>query len=231
MRILVRGQWLEGYLDEWRSESDYRIRVNRFVNLERLDDVYFVRQRSPQMLLNYLRELGPVDVVRKVLSRSKERRRNDRFVSVGCGTVIEAPREGKYRLDQHVVFVAPCHPACVERVVLPESLLGEATEREHLVPPDHIRYLPFDTLSPADDRWWSDVRGWSSSAGIDLAASLTNVLHSAARRTVEAVNWTSANDCPHWLRRRSGNAPRGHLRGGRRVSDVRSCLGWGITRR
>ncbi len=65
MRILSKSEWLDGFLDEWRSENDYRIQVKKLVNLEQLDEVYFVRRLSPRMLLNYLRELGPLDVARR----------------------------------------------------------------------------------------------------------------------------------------------------------------------
>lgn len=192
MRILSKNEWQDGFLDYWRSEDDYRIQVKRLVNLEQLEDVYFVRRRSPRMVLNYVRELGIIEVARKVISRSKERRRNEKFISAGLGRVVESPATGRYALGQDVVFVAPCHPACVERLVLPEVLLGESAWLEDTDDTDHVQYIPLKSDQAASDCWWNSIQGWTEDCGGELPAELVTSLLTSARQALAHLDWRSA---------------------------------------
>ncbi len=197
MRIHSAGEWLDGFLDYWCPEQDYRIQVTRLVNLEQLEHVYFVRRRDSRMLFNYLRELGPTEVLRKVRSRSKERRRNEKYISTGYGTVIESPRTGKYSIGQEVIFVAPCHPACAERLVLPEALLAPSTgSKSPTNSNDCVSYLPVRTELTTSDRWWYPIRGWDRLSGVVLSAETVAPVLAAARQTLGEIDWNSAESLP-----------------------------------
>lgn len=123
MRVLVGGRWRAGFLDYARGAEEYRIEVEALQNLEGLEDLYFVRPRRPGFVLNYLREIGPRAVARKVRSRLGERYRNEKFLSWGLGRLLEAPNAAGLQIGRSVAFLAPAHPACVERVVLPRDLI------------------------------------------------------------------------------------------------------------
>ena len=53
--------------------------------------------------------------------------RNVRFFSVGLGRVAEGST-GLWSEGTAVAFVAPAHPRCVERIVLPSSLIRAVEE-------------------------------------------------------------------------------------------------------
>lgn len=123
MRIAAAGRLADGFLDYHRGRDEYRVQVSAILNLRRLGGVAFIRQPSARLLLNYLRELGPVGVARKVRSRLAEAGRNDKWLSCGLGTIVEAPDGGRFRPGEQVVFIAPAHPPFAERLCLPEALL------------------------------------------------------------------------------------------------------------
>ena len=126
MRILTGGVWRDGFLDYHRYLT-YRVAVRRCVPALRVDDLFFVRRRSLRMLINYCAEIGPAEVAKKIRSRSAERARNEKFVLVGQGIVVEAPAAvDRLHVGTPVTFVAPCHPACAERIVLPAALRARA---------------------------------------------------------------------------------------------------------
>jgi predicted dehydrogenase len=204
MKILFQNDWRDGFLDPWRAPEHYRIRVTALANLERLGDLYFVPKRSARMLLNYLRELGPLDVMRKVLSRSKERRRNEKFLSIGLGVVLEAPASGNHAVGSRVLFIAPCHPACQERLVLPESLLAEALQQDKpgaagSSPAAGIAYLDAQQSAEAAARrpgWWKTLQGWNEFSGRSLADLPCEELMRAASDTLMSLPWSNARTLP-----------------------------------
>src|SRR5687768_15914548 len=117
MRILFEGKWLDGFLDYHREPGEYRLGVLVWVTLHQLNGMYFVRPRSLRLVANYVREIGLREVWRKVVSRSGERVRNDKYLAVGIGRVLEGPAGG-LPAGTPVAFVAPAHPACAERIVV-----------------------------------------------------------------------------------------------------------------
>lgn len=106
-------QWEDGYLDYHRNEGELRIQVRFWCPIRTLRDVYVEQPRSLRRVFNYVREVGVISVIRKIRSRMAERVRNARVLAIGAGTIVEGDGVGSA-----VVFVAPCHPRCVERVVL-----------------------------------------------------------------------------------------------------------------
>ena len=186
MRVLVEDSWQDGFHDYWRFPTEYRIAALAWANIERLADLYFVRSPSVRMVLNYVREVGPVDVLRKIRSRRQERARNEKYVSCGIGIVLEGPNRPDGGIDPGtpVGFVAPLHPACAERICLPPELLvelpigerkgtslpsGPSIPTEIHVPADgfpaEILYLP---LPPSPLNGVGKLRGWSPYSGVSL---------------------------------------------------------------
>ncbi|ABD10666.1 putative dehydrogenase [Frankia casuarinae] len=126
MNILIGNRWLAGFLDETPLPGHCRIRPDIWVTLFPVDGQFFVRAGSSRALAAYTREFGIRAVARKTASRLRERDRNQRYFGMGLGTLIEAvpPVSGAASpTGTTVAFVAPCHPACMERVVLHQDLV------------------------------------------------------------------------------------------------------------
>jgi predicted dehydrogenase len=117
VRILVDDLWEDRFLDYWCGPGEVRLQVRVWWNVAELNDLYFEYppRKSLRKLWDYGREVGPVDLARKVVSRLSETERNRKFVAIGIGELVDQPETLR-------AFVAPCHPACCERVVVPEAL-------------------------------------------------------------------------------------------------------------
>ncbi|MBK9519326.1 MAG: Gfo/Idh/MocA family oxidoreductase [Anaeromyxobacter sp.] len=161
MRILG-DDWQDGFLDEAMRPGHCRVQVSTWHTVAPLTDLYFVRPRSFRLLFNYWREVGARNVVRKVVSRTKERLRNQKFVAVGTGQVLEAAGLGTPPAGSWVAFVAPAHPAGMERVVLHADLV-RLVER----PPAAAPTAPAcgTTTFPGAVELAQVVGGWTSDAG------------------------------------------------------------------
>ena len=197
MRALLGEDWTEGLADGHRRSHEYRIQVEGLLNLAPVEGLYPARGRGRdlRMAWNYLREIGPRATARKVLSRTRERFRNAKFVSCGFGRVLEAPLGGAYREGERVVFLVPAGGACTERVVLPEALLLDA-EDETLptVAPRRLAYHAApETPGPA---WWQSIEGWHVESGRELSPAGTAVLVKEAREAVRNADWTRAIHFP-----------------------------------
>jgi predicted dehydrogenase len=192
MRILVGGKWTDGFPDFHRAPAECRVQVVAWKNLEPLDELYFAHPRSLRLIWNYVREVGALGVMRKVRSRLGERSRNEKYISLGLGRIVEASVSGRHRAGQAVVFVAPSHPPCVERIVLPEDLLDTFDEAAltALSPEAAILHLPAD---PAPgERWWAGLDGWSPYSGVPLSASLARDTLARAAETLAREEWSRA---------------------------------------
>ena len=130
MYALSMHRWSDRRLDEHRSPAEVRVAVRAWANLRRLDDLYFVRPRSLRLLWNYTREIGPAATLAKVVSRRRERARNEKYAAVGYGVVVEPGDASGLDAGQPVAFLAPSHPACAERVVLPAGLVAAVDAAE-----------------------------------------------------------------------------------------------------
>ncbi len=128
MRILTASGWTDGFLDEHRQPGQVRIRVIAHQPGPRLTSLYFEQPRDPLRVWNYLREVGPVAVARKVASRMGESDRNDKHVGIGVGCIVEADPGSQLPSGAVVIFLATAHPRGQERIVLDEGLVATATE-------------------------------------------------------------------------------------------------------
>ncbi len=154
------------------------------MNAAVVDDLYFVRPADWRLLWNYLRTVGVTATVRKTISRHRERLRNQTFVSVGIGTVMEADPTAVAPAGTRVAFVAPRHPRCVERVVLDEALI-RPTAQDWAVSPGKMVHLgqPADVdLSAA-----ANLAGWSPWSGDTLDAGAVGNLLDAVEPVCRAA--------------------------------------------
>jgi predicted dehydrogenase len=206
VRALLRGQWQDGLLDFHREPDEYRIRVLAMSNLALASDAYFIRDLRVRLVWNYLSQIGPVMILRKVASRLQERSRNEKWLSVGIGVVQEIPRGGDLRAGDHVAFVAPSHPACVERVVLRRPLMipwpGPLP-----APCSDRAVLHWRDAERSDGAIFEAIRGWSPCSGVPLPADLPRSMRETAIPLLQATDWpnatshpASASDEPHEFR-------------------------------
>ncbi|MHB1026153.1 MAG: Gfo/Idh/MocA family oxidoreductase [Desulfobacteria bacterium] len=197
MKIMVGREWKDGFPDYHRGPGEYRLEVLACRNLEKIEGLHFVRRKDPRLLWNYLREIGPTAVLRKVASRSHEKYRNEKYVSCGLGRVIESADESKFPLGQTVVFLAPCQPACAERVVLPEEMLLKVDPLAEIeAPSDHVLHLSVEADEVAPDRWWAPLTGWSGYSGRRLERERCAEILGRALSAVRQTPWEGARSLP-----------------------------------
>jgi predicted dehydrogenase len=194
MKVLAGGRWLDGFLDYHPLEGEYRVRVLAIANLAYLDDLYFVRPRNVRLVWNYVREIGLREALRKVKSRRDERYRNEKYLSIGIGKVLDAGRGTQHLADRFVAFIAPAHPACAERLTLPAALIRPL----ELPLPTRVRESEQGILYRAGveqhPEWAAAaveaLRGWNAHSGLNLP-DLTTIF------TPAACGWLS--DEQTWL--------------------------------
>ena len=193
MKYLLGDQWEDTFPDYYCGPEDYRIRIRAFANLERLTGIYFVRPRSARLLWNYVREVGFVEVWRKVVSRLQEKYRNEKFVSLGIGEVEQAPPDGIHEIGGRVAFLAPGFPACIERIVLPDAFIAGLPEGfPGLEDGDAIRYLAgCYELRPQVD-WWQQIRTWNAYSGYQFSPPVADGIARTICELTAKVDWTSA---------------------------------------
>ncbi len=188
MRILSAGRWQDGYLDYYRAPDEYRIQVLAIKNLEELKDLYVLRPKSVRLVMNYLRHIGPRAVLRKISSRLSEERRNQKYISAGVGQVLESPDEGRFAPGELVCFLAPAHPAALERLTLPEIFILPAASSFRPAENYILR------ISPAANRekWWRPAAGWNRFAGINLPAGTRAGILEGLQKEIAATDWRAA---------------------------------------
>lgn len=172
MRVLAGGEWRAGCPDVHCGAGQYRIEVALWQRLAPVDGLYFVRPRSPRLLWNYAREVGGRVVLRKVVSRMSEALRNEKYVSYGVGRVVEAPLGGHFGLGAPVLFVVPSGPGCMERAVVPESLVSGAPEELPLPRAGELLYREAPPTPLGEDgklpEWVRLLAGWHPESGTPL---------------------------------------------------------------
>lgn len=194
MNILTGGKWLAGFPDYHRAPGQIRVQVLALRNLGKVDGMYFVRPRSVRLLVNYLFEFGPRGVFRKVRSRLGETMRNEKLVSAGIGKVQECDPGSPLQAGSLVAFLAPCHPACVERLsLLPEFVVpfdGPAPTAPHLL------YKPETDPVPCEMASWRAFMGFSEHSGLPVNPTALQALRQDLPRLLKATDWTGARDLP-----------------------------------
>jgi predicted dehydrogenase len=174
MHILRGDRWTGGYLDYHRGPGEYRVAVYTWKGLGPVEHALRGRTRhageNARLVLRYLRHLGPGATVATIRARRREPARRRREVACGLGRILEGPTDG-LPAGTPVAFLATNHPQCVERLVLPPSLVAEVDGRLlEDVPPGCLLYLP---PAPDDPELAGAVRpvsGWSRHAGLPAPA-------------------------------------------------------------
>ncbi|MEJ2673442.1 MAG: Gfo/Idh/MocA family oxidoreductase, partial [Deltaproteobacteria bacterium] len=153
MYVRNMSSWHNSFLDYHRAPGNYRVSVELYIILKRIEHLHTENWKFIK-IINYIKELGLWAVIRKARSRLNERLRNEKFLACGIGTICEADPDKPHRLGQKVLFIAPCHPQCVERIVLPPQLLKPLPEgicdydfqKSEIVWVDARQYLKNDDL-------------------------------------------------------------------------------------
>ncbi len=199
MRILTGKKWIGGFLDYCRNKNEYRIQVLAWKNLEKLENVYHTRPKSLRLLINYFPVVGPQGLFTKIWSRIREYRRNEKYISCGLGKIIESADNQSFSEGELVGFVAPLHPALVERVVLPRELifsvesgsaLGGKIDKSDIpeIPKDTILYSPFEK-NESQNVWWKDIKGWSVYSGIEISEETQSILANGLKKEIKNNEW------------------------------------------
>ncbi|WP_281796907.1 hypothetical protein [Desulforhabdus amnigena] len=102
--ILIGTKWNSGFLLPHRNKDSYLIEVSKNVVLYPISNQYFVRRNSLRMVFNYTKEIGLREVVRKIISRRKEKARNAKAMVAGIGRVLAGPAGG-IPADSTVLFI------------------------------------------------------------------------------------------------------------------------------
>jgi predicted dehydrogenase len=198
MRVVIDGRWTDGFLDYHPGPGEYLLENAVWKNLERLQGLYYERPKSLWTIWNYLWDIGPRQTIRKIVSRSRERYRNEKYVACGIGFVREPPGCSALPDGQAVAFLAPCHPRLAERIVLPAELLKPVYASGLSFLPQQGLLLCHTELEGGTDakRWWQSVRAWSPDSGIGLSASACDGLLDRALDSLKGTDWGNAVKVP-----------------------------------
>lgn len=149
-------------LDDHLLQNSLRIKVHAICNLEKINDQYFVREKSVRKLYHYYREIGIKNTAQKILSRIRENIRNEKYFSIGIGKVLQSTSK-HYQPGQAVYFIASNHPACSERLVIYEKFVFLTDiQRYSWISQTHIVWLQTFYL----ERWWDELLAWSPYSGL-----------------------------------------------------------------
>ena len=178
MKILIDNRWEDVFLDEALLSNTCRIRVLLWINVTRLRELYVERPKKLYIIWNYLKEIGIRNVIRKIISRKKETFRNQKFLSFGIGRVLSS-HSGQFNPNQLVVFVAPCHPRCVERIVLDERLIKSIAESDTVILDNSkLFYSPELDISVCKELW-DNISYWTPFSGDNIALQLDRIMSEA----------------------------------------------------
>ncbi len=191
MKIFVGNKWRGGFLDYYKSPAEYRIKTLGWKNLEKLEGAYFVRPKSIRLVLNYIHKIGVIAVLRKIISRLREKYRNEKYVSCGFGVILEPADKNKFSKGEIVGFIAPFHPAALERIVLPEDLIIKMPQSDiPSTPSGAIAYQPLE--NEPGDLWWRDIRGWSIYSGAAIPENTRQNITENLKRTIKNTDWSKS---------------------------------------
>lgn len=164
---ILGKKWRDGYLDYHCEEGQIRVQVRVWMNICPVSGIYVERSKSIRLVWGFIREIGIRSVIQKIRSRLKESLRNKRFVSVGLGRVAEGSICSEYPVGTPVLFIAPCHPRCVERIVVPRKLVRGIDESLMWEWERHcgIAYVEARDAVICDE----ELRGWHFMSGLPIS--------------------------------------------------------------
>ncbi len=115
----------------------------------------------------------------KIRSRMNESFRNKRFISIGLGRVA-AGSMGPWTEGTAVAFVATAHSRCLERIVLPSSLIW-AIEEAFVARVERNEGIVFWSRADASLRV-DELSGWQVDSGQPVPAEAINRIIEASHR-------------------------------------------------
>ena len=196
MRVLTASGWREGFLDYSLLPGEHHIEVMAWLTLDDVRDLYFLREKSARLLINYVWAVGLKDAYRKVRSRLAETNRNAKYLAVGLG-LVRRDGHAASELSDAVAFVAPCHPRCVERLAVPPELIIPLIETDEplagLFSDGRSGVLSLlDVRAPRERQvagWWEPLLGWSPYSGVALRRIVPECLASHILATLRGADW------------------------------------------
>lgn len=154
-------------LDECLFPGALRIKVFAICNLKKNQDQFMIREKSLRKLYYYLKEVGFRSTFLKVLSRTREKIRNEKYFSMGIGKIIQSSSE-HFPVEKIVYFIASNHAKCPERVVVHENFVFLDTAAKL---PWILESALFVVKNTYQDEEWGSAVAWSPYSGI-LAPSI-----------------------------------------------------------
>lgn len=189
MKALVGDQWTEGFLDYHRQPEDCRIQVLACLTLTKIEELYFVRSGSVRLVWNYIREIGLRNVYRKIRSRREERFRNEKFLSVGLGLIVDPGDNSRFKRNELILFIAPSHPMCAERFALPAELIRAI---DVTLPVEiHDKAIIHSQSSMVLPACLQELAGWNAFSGAPLP-NLQATFDAALVLLMDPAVWTKA---------------------------------------
>jgi len=210
MDVFDGQQWRHGCLDAWCGPTDCRIAVEHTLVLGPVRGAYFVQPRDLRRVVNYLREIGPRDVVRKIVSRRRESARNEKFLTLVAGTVLHAPIGGP-RPGTAVLAICPLHPRASERVVVDAGLVRPRTEMPALLDGAPVGVVATATcaVEPAPGSALDTLSGWHPASGRALFEGVMDTAWAqVATLAAGAGAWQTHATGTSPVAERHGDAPR-----------------------
>ncbi len=111
-------------LVQWRNpETEIRIAVSQWLLAEPITDQYITYPRNFRLLLNYVKKVGIINVLRKIRSRLAEQNRNTKVMAIGVGVVLESVKGLKPEEGELVLFFATNVNPLERSVVLHNDLV------------------------------------------------------------------------------------------------------------
>lgn len=194
MHILINGVWKDRYLDQALLENTVRIKSLAWFNIEKINELYFIPSKSWRLIFNYVREIGVKAVFRKIISRLQESARNEKYLSFGVGIVIET-KSKLFNKNDAVIFSALCHPQCMERIVLVESLVDHCEDPwiDEMLDSREVLFAKTFPLERSIVKPFFQYRGWSEYSGIripyDFKKNFQSIFN-AVKQTLDCINFT-----------------------------------------
>ena len=188
MFVLTR-QWSDSHLDYHRHPDESRVRVHGWAPLKRIQGQFFERPRSLRFVWNYVRQFGVYGVFVKILSRLKERERNEKYLAIGIGSIETRADGSQFQTGDIVCFFASNHPRCIDRLVLDDRFLVSASGLSWKIDPQSVSYIDAARFSIPEGSAFDELCGWSRYSGVDVPREkLQQQLHQARQHLHDVLS-------------------------------------------
>ncbi|MCX7121864.1 MAG: Gfo/Idh/MocA family oxidoreductase [Gammaproteobacteria bacterium] len=187
MKIACQNKQFD-VLDDHLYKNSVRIKVMVICNIEKNSNQFMEREKSLRKIFYYLNEVGIKSTFQKIISRTREKIRNEKYFSVGIGRIIQSATE-QFPVEKYTYFIATNHPACPERVVVHENFVFSCETIQRVwISESSISVILKNNLKLE----WENLMGWSPYAGIPApvipSASKEKIIEFFKRSEVEEKN-------------------------------------------